>query len=129
MASENGNDCITHPARSQRCEMYHYGAPSTVRNPRRHSPVDSRRRFPEARSGARGQAGPDALLIVWKSHLFGCEEVLGILGNSPTLRAFDGLDAKFAERFKLFSGENLRNVVFGRLRQQFADRPVSLLSG
>ena len=37
------------------------------------------------------------------------------------LRAFDGSDAKFAERFKLFSDEHLRNVVFGRLRQQFAD--------
>ena len=37
------------------------------------------------------------------------------------LRAFDGKDAKFAERFKLFSDERLRSVVFGRLRQQFAD--------
>ena len=37
------------------------------------------------------------------------------------LRAFDGSDAKFAERFKLFSDEQLRSVVFGRLRKQFAD--------
>jgi len=37
------------------------------------------------------------------------------------LRAFNGSDAKCAERFKLFSDDNLRNVVFGRLRQQFAD--------
>jgi hypothetical protein len=37
------------------------------------------------------------------------------------LRAFDGRDARFAERFKLFSDESLRNVVFGRLRQQFAN--------
>lgn len=37
------------------------------------------------------------------------------------LRAFDGSDAKFAERFKLFSDEQLRSVVFGRLREQFAD--------
>ncbi len=36
------------------------------------------------------------------------------------LRAFDGSDAKFAERFKLFSDDNLRNVVFVRLRKQLA---------
>ena len=37
------------------------------------------------------------------------------------LRAFDGTDAKFAERFKLFSDPNLRAVVFERLRKQLAD--------
>lgn len=37
------------------------------------------------------------------------------------LRAFDGSDPKFAKRFKLFNNEHLRRVVFGRLRQQFAD--------
>ena len=37
------------------------------------------------------------------------------------LRAFDGTDAKFAERFKLFSDDNLRTVVFGRLRKQLAE--------
>jgi hypothetical protein len=37
------------------------------------------------------------------------------------LRAFDGTDSKFAERFKLFSDDNLRAVVFGRLRKQLAD--------
>jgi len=38
-----------------------------------------------------------------------------------TLRAVNGTDAKSAERFKLFNDERLRSVVFGRLRQQFAD--------
>src|SRR5271157_4960896 len=37
------------------------------------------------------------------------------------LRAFDGSDSKFAERFKLFSDDNLRTVVFGRLRKQLAE--------
>ena len=37
------------------------------------------------------------------------------------LRAFDGTDAKFAERFKLFSDDNLRCVVFERLRKQLAE--------
>lgn len=37
------------------------------------------------------------------------------------MRAFDGSDGKFAERFKLFSDDNLRSVVFGRLHQQFAE--------
>lgn len=30
------------------------------------------------------------------------------------LKAFDGTDAKSAERYKLFSNDNLRTVVFGR---------------
>ena len=38
--------------------------------------------------------------------------------RSVALRAFDGSDAKFAERFKLFSDDNLRSVVFERLRKQ-----------
>jgi hypothetical protein len=37
------------------------------------------------------------------------------------LRAFDGSDARFAERFKLFGDERLRSVVFGRLCQQLSD--------
>jgi hypothetical protein len=37
------------------------------------------------------------------------------------LRAFDGSDDKSAERFKLFADDNLRDVVFQRLRLQFAD--------
>jgi hypothetical protein len=37
------------------------------------------------------------------------------------LRAFDGSDAKSAKRFKLFHNDNLRDVVFGRLRKQLAD--------
>jgi hypothetical protein len=36
------------------------------------------------------------------------------------LRAFNGNDERFAERFKLFGDEQLRNVVFGRLCKQFA---------
>lgn len=36
------------------------------------------------------------------------------------LRAFDGNDERFAERFKLFGDEQLRKVVFARLCQQFA---------
>jgi len=35
------------------------------------------------------------------------------------LRAFDGNDAQFAKRFKLFGSWRLRNVVFRRLRKQF----------
>jgi len=35
------------------------------------------------------------------------------------LRAFDGSDERFAERFKLFLDEPLRKVVFGRLAEQF----------
>src|SRR5208282_1083550 len=37
------------------------------------------------------------------------------------LRAFDGSDAKSAERYKLFSDHGLRSVVFERLRLQFAE--------
>jgi hypothetical protein len=35
------------------------------------------------------------------------------------LRAFNGNDERFAERFKLFGDRQLRNVVFRRLRRQF----------
>lgn len=37
------------------------------------------------------------------------------------LRAFDGRDEKLAERFKLFADDQLRGVVFERLRRQFAE--------
>jgi hypothetical protein len=37
------------------------------------------------------------------------------------LRALDGSDEKSAERFKLFADDQLRNVVFERLRLQFAE--------
>jgi hypothetical protein len=37
------------------------------------------------------------------------------------LRAFDGSDEGFAKRFKLFGDKRLRNVVFERLRKQFAE--------
>jgi len=37
------------------------------------------------------------------------------------MRAFDGKDPKFAERFKLFADDHLRSVVFKRLRRQFTD--------
>ena len=59
-------------------------------------------------------SGRDNLLRVVE-----CKSYLDSRGVA--LRAFDGTDAKFAERFKLFSDDNLRSVVFGRLRQQFAD--------
>src|SRR6266481_1477850 len=59
-------------------------------------------------------SGRDNLLRVVE-----CKSYLDSRGVA--LRAFDGSDAKFAERFKLFSDEQLQNVVFGRLRQQFAD--------
>jgi len=36
------------------------------------------------------------------------------------LRAFNGSDERFAERFKLFGDEQLRSVIFGRLCKQFA---------
>lgn len=48
-----------------------------------------------------------------------CKSSLDLRGVA--LRAFDGSDSKFAERFKLFSDDNLRNVIFGRLRKQLAD--------
>jgi hypothetical protein len=58
-------------------------------------------------------SGRDNLLRVVE-----CKSYLDSRGVA--LRAFNGGDAKFAERFKLFSDDNLRNVVFNRLRQQFA---------
>ncbi len=71
-------------------------------------------------------SGRDNLLRVVE-----CKSYLDSRGVA--LRAFDGSDTKFAERFKLFSDEQLRSVVFGRLRQQFAasgacapDAPVKL---
>jgi hypothetical protein len=59
-------------------------------------------------------SGRDNLLRVVE-----CKSYLDSRGVA--LRAFDGSDAKSAERFKLFSDERLRGVVFGRLRKQFAD--------
>ena len=37
------------------------------------------------------------------------------------LRAFDGTDERGAQRYKLFSDEQLRSIVFDRLRLQFAE--------
>jgi hypothetical protein len=37
------------------------------------------------------------------------------------LRAFDGKDARFAKRFKLFHDRELRKIVLNRLRRQLAD--------
>jgi hypothetical protein len=37
------------------------------------------------------------------------------------MRAFNGSDQKLAERFKLFADDQLRSVVFERLRLQFAE--------
>ena|ERR1700683_1245523 len=42
------------------------------------------------------------------------------------LRAFDGSDDKSAERFKLFTDDLLRTVVFERLRLQFAESGACL---
>jgi hypothetical protein len=61
-----------------------------------------------------GYSGRDNTLRVVE-----CKSYLDSRGVA--LRAFDGSDSKFAERFKLFSDDNLRNVVFGRLRKQLAD--------
>jgi hypothetical protein len=47
-----------------------------------------------------------------------CKSYLDSAGVA--LRAFDGNDERFAKRFKLFGDRQLRNVVFWRLRQQFA---------
>ena len=58
-------------------------------------------------------SGRDNLLRVVE-----CKSYLDSRGVA--LRAFDGNDKKFAERFKLFSDDNLRAVVFERLRQQLA---------
>jgi hypothetical protein len=59
-------------------------------------------------------SGRDTLLKVIE-----CKSYLDSRGVA--LRAFDGSDDKFAERFKLFSDDTLRNVVFERLRLQFAE--------
>lgn len=61
-----------------------------------------------------GYRGRDNTLLV-----VGCKSYLDSRGVA--LRAFDGSDSKFAERFKLFSGDNLRNVVFGRLCKQLVE--------
>jgi hypothetical protein len=60
-----------------------------------------------------GYRGQDNLLRVVE-----CKSYLDSRGVA--LRAFDGNDEKSAERFKLFGNEQLRNVVFSRLGQQFA---------
>lgn len=61
-----------------------------------------------------GYSGRDNVLRVVE-----CKSYLDSRGVA--LRAFDGSDSKFAERFKLFSDYNLRHVVFGRLRRQLAE--------
>lgn len=58
-------------------------------------------------------SGRDNLLRVVE-----CKSYLDSRGVA--LRAFDGNDERFAERFKLFGDEQLRKVVFARLCQQFA---------
>jgi hypothetical protein len=59
-------------------------------------------------------SGRDNLLRVIE-----CKSYLDSRGVA--LRAFDGRDDKFAERFKLFADDQLRSVVFQRLRRQFAE--------
>jgi hypothetical protein len=59
-------------------------------------------------------SGRDNLLRVVE-----CKSYLDSRGVA--LRAFDGSDKKFAERFKLFGDDNLRSIVLGRLRQQSAN--------
>jgi hypothetical protein len=61
-----------------------------------------------------GYSGRDNTLRVVE-----CKSYLDSRGVA--LRAFDGSDAKFAERFKLFSDDNLRNIVFERLRNQLSE--------
>jgi hypothetical protein len=61
-----------------------------------------------------GYSGRDNTLRVVE-----CKSYLDSRGVA--LRAFDGSDAKFAERFKLFSDDKLRAVVFERLRRQLAE--------
>lgn len=58
----------------------------------------------------------------------GCENLLKVVecksyldSRGVALRAFDGSDEKFADRYKLFSDDKLRTVVFQRLRLQFAE--------
>lgn len=57
-------------------------------------------------------SGRDNLLQVVE-----CKSYLDSRGVA--LRAFNGSDARFAERFKLFADANLRKTVFERLRLQF----------
>lgn len=59
-------------------------------------------------------SGRDNLLRVIE-----CKSYLDSRGVA--LRAFDGSDTKSAERFKLFANDKLREVVFNRLRLQFAE--------
>ena len=59
-------------------------------------------------------SGRDNLLRVVE-----CKSYLDSRGVA--LRAFDGTDARFAERFKLFGDDRLRSIVFNRLRLQFAE--------
>ena len=61
-----------------------------------------------------GYSGRDNILCVVE-----CKSYLDSRG--VVLRAFDGSDTKSAERYKLFSDDNLRDVVFGRLRMQLTD--------
>ncbi|PYU24225.1 MAG: hypothetical protein DMG32_14380 [Acidobacteria bacterium] len=58
-------------------------------------------------------SGRDNLLRVIE-----CKSYLDSRGVA--LCAFDGNNPKFAKRFKLFGDKNLRDVVFNRLRRQFA---------
>ena len=60
-----------------------------------------------------GYSGRDNVLRVVE-----CKSYLDSRGVA--LRAFNGGDPKFAERFKLFNDDNLRKVVFARLRMQLA---------
>lgn len=65
-----------------------------------------------------GYRGRDNLLRVVE-----CKSYLD--SGGVALRAFDGRDERFAEKFKLFVDDQLRNVVFGRLGQQFTTSGVS----
>jgi hypothetical protein len=57
-----------------------------------------------------GYRGRDNLLRVVE-----CKSYMDSRGVA--LRAFNGSDAKLAERFKIFHDDNLREVVFRRLRE------------
>lgn len=61
-----------------------------------------------------GYSGRDNQLLAVE-----CKSYLDSRGVA--LRAFDGTDDKFAERFKLFTDDQLRIVVFNRLGLQFAE--------
>lgn len=61
-----------------------------------------------------GYSGRDNTLRVVE-----CKSYLDSRGVA--LKAFDGSDTKSAERYKLFSDDNLRSVVFERLRIQLAE--------